>query len=232
MSARSILTTGAWVAAVQQVLQQHANVQNAAAMRAYLRDQFDFYGVKTPLRRKLVKPLLQGAKHSFNEVGLLEAAQALYAFPQRELHYVAVDTLAAAVGQLSGNALPQLEALVIQHSWWDTVDGLAVWVVGPLVLANRSLHHRIDVLSQHENKWLRRVAILHQLKWKQQTDIRRLFAYCHINADKTDFFIRKAIGWALREYAYTDPDAVRDFVEYTPLSPLSVREAMKHLTKE
>jgi len=83
--------------------------------------------------------------------------------------------------------------------------------------------------SQSDELWLTRTAILHQLRYKGATDAARLFRYCADRADHRDFFIRKAIGWALREYAYTDPAAVRKFVEQTDLSGLSRREALKHL---
>ncbi|MBB5017078.1 3-methyladenine DNA glycosylase AlkD [Chitinivorax tropicus] len=221
----------AWASSLLLALQGRADTDTARAMRAYMRDQFPFLGIKTPLRRQISRPFMLAAKQ-FDESMLLAAADWLWSQPQRECQYVVVDLVAQSVSRLGSSAMTQLEQWVQTKSWWDTVDGLAAWVMGPLVLADRTLQTRMDELSTHENLWLRRAALLHQLHWKRQTDTARLFAYCQRNASDPEFFIRKAIGWALREFAYTDPDAVRDFVEHTSLSPLSAREAMKHLMKE
>ncbi|WP_395146396.1 DNA alkylation repair protein [Armatimonas sp.] len=111
------------------------------------------------------------------------------------------------------------------------MDGIVGGVLSPLTLRLPELQTQMDEWSRDENFWLRRAAILHQLKHHKATDADRLFAYCHASASDPAFFIRKAIGWALRTYAYSDPLAVRAFVEAnkTHLSWLSVREALKHL---
>jgi 3-methyladenine DNA glycosylase AlkD len=119
---------------------------------------------------------------------------------------------------------------MVEKSWWDSIDALTGQVVGPLVLRFPELKKEMDRCSRHPNFWLRRSAILHQLAYKDQTDPERLFGYCLNNAANPEFFIRKAIGWALRQYAHTDPQAVYNFVDNhrDRLSPLSIREALKH----
>ncbi len=151
--------------------------------------------------------------------------------PEREYHYFAVDYLRRYVSSCSSGFLPVLHHLVTTVPWWDTIDALAAHVAGPLVTADPALAHAMDRWIDDDNLWVARTALLHQLRYKEATDTDRLFGYCLRRADHPDFFIRKAIGWALREYAKTDPTAVRDFVEgaRTRLSPLSVREALKNL---
>lgn len=124
--------------------------------------------------------------------------------------------------------LATLRWLVTHKSWWDTVDSLA-HSTGILVQAHPELVDAMDTWIDDKNFWVARVAILHQLSYKHDTDATRLFDYCARRATDTEFFIRKAIGWALRQYARTDMPAVKDFVASHPeLSPLSAREALKH----
>jgi 3-methyladenine DNA glycosylase AlkD len=121
--------------------------------------------------------------------------------------------------------------LVSTVPWWDTVDALASHVVGGLVAADPKLTSDMDAWIEDDDPWVARTALLHQLRHKETTDTERLFAYCVRQSGHPDFFIRKAIGWCLREYAKTDPEAVRDFVarERGRLAPLSVREALKNI---
>ncbi|OQS10400.1 hypothetical protein B0T37_00720 [Chromobacterium violaceum] len=214
--------------ALRAQLTAAADPARAPAMRAYMRGQFDFLGVAAPARRKAAAAWIQ-SQDTVGADGWLELAEALWRQPEREFHYVAVDLLARHAAGLPASALPRLLALATEKSWWDTVDGLAAWVIGAQVRARRELQADMDRLAGDGDFWLRRVAILHQLYWKRETDVARLFRYCAANAADTEFFIRKAIGWALREYAYTDAEAVRGFVASAALSPLSRREALKRI---
>jgi len=201
-------------------------------MAAYMRDQFVFLGVAMPARRDAIRAIVRDATARADEATLLAAAQALWRKREREYQYVAVDVLAACERVLSPQALPVLATLVTTKSWWDTVDGLAANVVGPLVRRTPGLRRTLDAWSGDDNRWLRRTTLLHQLRYGSATDAKRLFAYCVANAADPDFFVRKAIGWALRQYAYADTPAVRSFLETKRqrLSPLSLREAGKHLS--
>ncbi|MBR7824729.1 DNA alkylation repair protein [Actinospica sp. MGRD01-02] len=207
-----------------------ANEELAAAQRQYMRDQFPFLGIPTPERRRLSKAVLKAAgnaRPSTDECAAL--ALRFWELPEREFRYFAVDYLVANVKYCDTSLLPTLRTLITTDSWWDTVDPLASRVVGALVTADPSLADEMDAWARDENMWIVRSAILHQLHYKAATDERRLFEYCTLQAGHKDFFIRKAIGWALREYAYTAPEAVRAFLDRVELSPLSVREASKHL---
>ena len=202
-------------------------------MRAYMKDQFEFLGVKTPARRTAVAELISGQKNA-SAADLLRCARALWLSPKREYQYVAVDLLAHHAARLTPSHIPALLALVKKKSWWDTVDALA-GVVGRVVRRtctdDPEVQRLMDEALESPNLWIRRVAIIHQLGWRGQTDSRRLFTYAMSCAHEKEFFIRKAIGWALRDYARHAPGEVRVFLKANQkrLSPLTLREAGKHI---
>ncbi|MYM67404.1 DNA alkylation repair protein [Pseudoduganella sp. FT55W] len=204
-------------------LAAEADSERAPAMRAYMRDQFDFMGVGTPQRRATCRTLLKGLRGET----LLEHARALWELPQREYQYVALDLLAMHWKELDIEDIPALMELVQDKSWWDTVDSLA-GIIGDVL---RHRHDYMDDALKHRNFWMRRIALLHQLGWRGKTDQQRLFDYSLALAHEKEFFIQKAIGWALRDYARHAPNEVRLFThkQKERLAPLSFREANKHL---
>ncbi len=211
-------------------LEPSAVAEDAVPMAAYMKQQFPFLGVKTPARRAASKPLLSAAK-AWTAHEILDVADALMDESEREFAQVAVDLVRANVKTLRSGDLGRLRGLIQTKSWWDTVDALAVHGVGPVVKADRELQGVMDQWIEDDDIWVARTAILHQLLWKSDTDAKRLFHYCDIRGSDQEFFIRKALGWALRQYARTDPDAVRSYVERNEerLSGLTKREALKHL---
>jgi len=200
----------------------------AAPMRAYMRDQFDYVGVRLPRLRVLAKAAAAGLPAPAPEE-LTELARAGWARPEREYQYAAIELLRRYARGYPAGYLAVARELIEAKSWWDTVDSLAADVVGGLVRQHPELISAMDAWIDDENLWIARSALLHQLTYKQATDAERLFRYCTRQAGHRDFFIRKAIGWALRQYARTDPVAVAAFVARTELSGLSRREALKHL---
>ncbi|MFE3577737.1 DNA alkylation repair protein [Streptomyces vinaceus] len=207
-----------------------ADPERAAAMAAYMKDVAPFLGLRTPLRRELSKAVTAGTAEPA-ETDVRALVLRCWELPEREYHYFAVDYLRRHVRVCSSGFLPVLRRLIVTVPWWDTVDLLAAHAAGPLVAAHPELAEVMDEWIGDEDLWLARTALLHQLRYKSATDTGRLFAYCRRQSAHPDFFVRKAIGWALREYAKTDPEAVRAFVEAQrdSLSPLSVREALKNL---
>ena len=149
----------------------------------------------------------------------------------REMQYAAVDILARHATEARPDLLDVVAGLVTNKPWWDTIDPSAAKVVGPLVRQYPALVANLDAWIAGDDLWLARTAILHQLGFKEATDVDRLFRYCLAWAGCPDFFARKAIGWALRQYAYTDPDAVRGFLAEhgDVLSPLTSLEGAKDL---
>lgn len=207
-----------------------ADPARAEQMRAYMKDVAPFLGLTSPVRRVLARSVLAGTARP-GEADCTAVALRCWQLPEREYQYFAVDLLRRHLRECSSGFLPVARHLVETRSWWDTVDPLAAHVVGGLVAADPALKADMDTWIEDGNLWVARTALLHQLRYGDATDGDRLFAYCRRQAGHRDFFIRKAIGWCLREYARTDPDAVREFValERTRLSPLSVREALKNI---
>lgn len=219
-------------AGLKIALEAAAEPGRAAPMQAYMRDQFVFLGVAAPQRRLAARGLLAGLKGIDADV-LLEHAQLLWQQPQREYQHVALDMLALHRRQLGVEHLPALLGLARQRAWWDSVDGMA-GIVGDVLQAELRRggdgHAHMDASLQHEDFWLRRIAMLHQLGWRGDTDAGWLFDAALALAHEDEFFIRKAIGWALRDYARHAPAEVLAFATQhrQQLSPLSYREALKH----
>ncbi|MEY9989712.1 3-methyladenine DNA glycosylase AlkD [Streptomyces sp. V4I8] len=207
-----------------------ADPERAATAQAYMKDIAPFLGVPTPERRALSRTVLQGTPRP-DEADCTAIALRCWQLPEREYHYFAVDYLRRHVRRCSSGFLPVTRQLITTVSWWDTVDLLAAHVVGGLVAVDPKLSADMDAWIVDDDLWVARTALLHQLRYKEHTDTQRLFAYCLRQSGHPDFFIRKAIGWCLREYAKTDPDAVRDFLarERGRFAPLSVREALKNI---
>ncbi len=204
--------------------------ERAVQAEAYMRDQFAFLGFPTPTQRALGRTVVTGLPAP-TEDELREVALACWRLKEREYQYFACDWLRTHVSVPGPGFLGTVRTLVTTKSWWDTVDPLATRVTGGLVRRHPELRREMDAWAADDNLWVVRTAILHQLHYGQETDTGRLFGYCTRQAGHPDFFVRKAIGWALRQYAKTDPKAVRRYVSRNRgvLSPLSLREASKHL---
>jgi 3-methyladenine DNA glycosylase AlkD len=218
---------------LQRVYRAAADPHRAAGMRAYMRDQFPFLGLPAPAQATLNREVLAGSARPV-EADLRAIALHCWALEEREFQYFGQKLLRRHAKVLSSGFLDTTRTLITTKPWWDTVDELAAHVVGPLVAADPPLARTMDAWAQDGDKWLVRTAILYQNRYREATDAQRLFGYCADQAEHTDFFIRKAIGWALREYAKTDPDAVRTFVarHRGTLSGLSAREALRNIHKE
>lgn len=207
-----------------------ANPEKAPEMSAYMKHRFSYLGCSAGERRTASKPILKRAKKMEPDT-LLDLADQLWAEPEREFHYVGMDVVRAGAKNLRATDLGRVRNLIEATPWWDTVDSLAIHSVGTLVSAHPDLVHDMDDWIESDDMWIARTAILHQLMYKERTDTNRLFTYCTMHMDSTEFFLRKAIGWALRHYARTDPDAVRAFVlqNEASMSGLSTREALKNI---
>lgn len=212
---------------IKRHFQSASNPLVAEKQKAYMRNQFAFLGLTTPERRLLQKALFQ-AKRIQGEKELYRMLVELWSLEEREYQYCAMDLVRYHLKWLSVDSLEICEKMIRQKSWWDTVDDLAINMVGKLLGQD---FKQMDRWIQDPNLWIRRSAIISQIKRKKETDATRLFTYCEQTAHEKEFFIRKAIGWALREYSKHHPQAVRQFLEISKdkLSGLSIREASKYL---
>ncbi|MZD07404.1 DNA alkylation repair protein [Streptomyces sp. SID5785] len=205
-----------------------ADPERAVTMRRYMKDVAPFLGLAQPVRKERTREVLAGTPRP-DAHDLTAVALRCWELPEREYAYFAIDYLRRYRTRLTSAFLPVARHLITSRAWWDTVDLLAVHTVGGLVAADPALTADMDRWIGSDDIWLARTALLHQLRRKETTDTGRLFAYCLRRAGDQEFFLRKAIGWSLREYARTDPDAVRAFVadHRDVLAPLSVREALR-----
>lgn len=208
-------------------LQNLANADDARAMKAYMRGRFEFLGVKTPARRKAAKAFFK--KHGGADIDWRFVRQA-WEHPFREMQYAALDYLETRKNLLRPGDLPQLKKLAQSKSWWDTIDFLDR-LAGGIIAGFPETRPVILQWSRDEDIWLRRLAIDHQLLRKDQTDQHLLEQILVNNLNQTEFFINKAIGWALRDYSKTNPEWVKNFIRqhHGKMAPLSIREASKYL---
>jgi 3-methyladenine DNA glycosylase AlkD len=210
------------------LFKEHANKENAVPMEKYMKNQFLFLGIKTPLRRQLMKEF-------YEETGILkmdfsvEFVKSAWNLKEREYQNAALDYGSKLLRKLEPGHLELLQELITSKSWWDTVDPLASSFVGTLASRYPELIPQIDQWAVDANMWLRRTAILFQLKFKENTDEERLYTNIQFNAERKEFFIQKAMGWALREYSKTNPESVRVFIEKNSLPKLTIREGSKYI---
>ncbi len=209
-----------------------ADPAKAAAMAAYMKTDMPFYGVQKKGRSTVLRLLIRSFPAQVRDV-YESNVLALWSEPHREVKYLALGYARAWKAFITIESMAMYRDLIVQGAWWDLVDEAAVQLVGPVHLADPSKsEHLVRSWIRSDDMWLRRTSIICQIKHKAATDTGLLSDACRWNLSDTDFFIRKAIGWALREYAKTDPQWVRTFVasHKDEMAPLSFREATKHLS--
>ncbi|MGD6777795.1 MULTISPECIES: DNA alkylation repair protein [Bacillaceae] len=213
------------------LFRSNGNESNKKPMEDYMRNHFSFLGIKSPERKELLKRFF--AEHGKPEREWIKPLVTnLYAQPEREFHYAALAMVDVHIKKLDAEWLSFLEKLITTNSWWDTVDHIAPHHAGAILLREKaSINDYPDRWITSDNFWLQRSAILFQLKYKEKTDAQKLFSYIEATKGAKEFFIRKAIGWALREYSKTAPDEVLQFIKSTDLAPLSRREGLKHMER-
>lgn len=209
--------------------EENRNEANAGPMKSYMKGHFAFLGIKMPLRNELLK-------HYFVKTNLLKEpfqhdfVLRLWEKNEREYQYAALAYIAKSLKKLQKSDLELMEHLITTKSWWDTVDMLAAHPVGKIAKDYPEvIENSIKYWASSDHLWLRRTAILFQLRYKAETDEKLLYSIIQQNADSKEFFIQKAIGWALREYSKTNPSSVKQFIQNNRLAALSVREGSKYI---
>ena len=207
-----------------------ANNERAISQKAYMRGQFDFFGLSAPERKTLSKPYF--IKSNLPDKKEVESIiKALWNKRQREYQYFAQELLQKYTKQFEKDDIHLIEYMAAQHPWWDTVDFIAVNLMGPYF---KKFPEQIEVYTKKwldsEHLWLKRCAILFQLKYKEDLNPILLSEIISTLTPSNEFFINKAIGWILREYSRTSPEWVIDYATKTTLSTLSKREALRLIT--
>ena len=207
---------------------RHKNEEQAQKMSKYMLNKFEYIGIKTPKRRKIFKNFFKEYK---NEEKIdWEFVNKCWENKYREFQYIAADYLKNMKDKLTIDDIPKLKQLILKKSWWDTIDNLDM-TIGTLALKDSNVNKILLEWSIDENIWLRRIAIDHQLLRKEKTNTELLEKILKNNLGQAEFFINKAIGWALRDYSKTNPEWVKNFIEKNRenMAKLSIKEASKYL---
>ncbi len=212
----------------KKIFEENADVENAFHMAKYMKNKFIFYGVKTPLRKKLFREFLKGEKRT-KEIDW-DFINICYEDEHREFQYLAIDYLIAKKNMLSYDDVFIILKYIKLKQWWDTIDRFDR-LIGNIGLVDSRINNLMIEWSKNDDIWLRRLAIDHQLLRKENTNISLLEKILLNNLESEEFFINKAIGWSLRDYSKTNPDWVRNFINSNreKMSKLSIREASKYL---
>ena len=213
---------------IKIAFEEKADVGKAIKMSKYMRDKFDFYGFPTPERKGVYGNFLKEEKK--NKMIDWEFLDKCYLDNHREFQYLVCDYLLAMKQYLTYDDITKIENFIVTKSWWDTIDPLCK-VIGFIELADERVKDLMLDWSKSDNIWIKRTAIEHQLCLKEKTDI-KLLEQIIVNCFGSDeFFINKAIGWALRDYSKTNPEWVKDFVNKykEKMDNLSIREASKYI---
>ncbi len=228
--------TSPLLAKLRRELGREGDATRAAAMQAYMKSPMPFHGVGAPRLRAICKqvfaehPVGDAAEWRRDVLALWRGARF------REERYASIELARDRRARpfQTMEALPMYEEMIVTGEWWDVVDTIASHLLSA-ILVNEPKKMRRTMLawSRDANMWKQRSAILCQLPFKAKTDLELLYACIEPSLGRKEFFLRKAIGWALRAYAWTDPEEVARFVRENEsrLSPLSVREALKNVER-
>lgn len=218
---------------IRRELKSLADAKKAVEMARYMKSEMPFYGVQKPDRIPILRQLSKDYAPTCQSE-YIKIVETLWDGDHREERYLAIDYAQKFVRFADCASLPLFERMVRSGAWWDFIDPIASALIGPVLQSERqSVAAVLNKWIEDEDMWIRRSAILSQLKHKSATDRSMLFEFCLKTMHEREFFIRKAIGWALREYSYTEPQLVKEFLlaNKNKLSPLSFREGAKHLLK-
>ena len=223
------MNTPNYIKPLEIAFQMHADAGIAAPMKKYMKDRYDYFGIKSPLRKEIYRE----HKLKYGLIPLTETEDIIkwcWQQPQREYQYFAMEFLGKAVKKADDEIIILYVHMITNKSWWDTVDYIAANLVGNYLkqFPQRTKELTSPWMSSND-MWLQRTCLLFQLKYKSAMDTELMHSFISRLSGSKEFFIRKAIGWVLREYSKTDTEFVIDYVKKYPMSGLSQREALKWL---
>lgn len=209
---------------LKKQMESHADPLKAKKMAAYMKNQFLFYGIPSPNRKALYKDFLKEEKiKKIVDWALLDQC---FEDEHREFQYFACDYLVALAFYIPFEELDRIKAYIQKGNWWDTTDALDQ-VIGKIGLIDTRIKQAMILWSRSDELWIKRAAIDHQLLYKEKTDTQLLETILLNGLGSNEFFINKAIGWALRQYSKTNPRWVESFIKqhHVALSSLTIKEA-------
>jgi 3-methyladenine DNA glycosylase AlkD len=213
------------------ILEANADNSYAASMKKYMRNKFEFFGIRSPLRKELFRTFVRD--NDWPERDMETLCMELYAQPEREFHYFAIEMVDRNLKKFNESSVKLFEYMIVNNAWWDTVDSIAGNILGRFFKKHPQIIKDVtENWMNSENIWLQRSCILFQLKYKRETDTGLLYSFIRRLKFSNEFFIQKAIGWILREYSKVNPDEVLRFTEGVILKPLSRREALRIMKKK
>ena len=206
-----------------------ADPERAFQMKKYMKDRYPFFGIQANPRRVICSEFLKEYGLPEKEI-LFDVIRQLWEKEEREFHHFGAELANRFKKNIEENDLEMFRWILVHKSWWDTVDFIAANLVGNYFrVFDQQAETVMNDWLDSGNMWLQRTTLIFQLKYKKATDVKLLSRQINALRYSKEFFIRKAIGWSLREYSKTDPVWVSDFVSKTQLSPLSTREALKRI---
>lgn len=215
---------------IDEKMFEFKNEDDAIAMSSYMRNKFKFLGIKSPKRKEIFKEIFENFKNN-KEIDK-EFVVKFFNKDYREFQYIAIDYLIKMKKYFLKDDIFFIKDLIITKSWWDIVDLIASNLLGEICKKYPSLiDEQIVFWINDDNMWIRRSSIIFQLRYKENTNLEILQKSIESNIDDNEFFIQKAIGWALREYSKTDYKWVLNFINNHNLSKLSKREAEKYIKR-
>jgi len=225
---KNMLGSKEYYSGLLSIFDQKRNSENAGPMAKYMKDLFPFFGIKSPQRNELLRAHIKdfGLPEDWKQV-----VQLCWKQDEREMQLIGMELAFRSKKIYMKEDIAFFEYMITTKSWWDTVDFIASNIIGQYFLAfPDQIKSVTDNWNHSSNMWLNRTCLLFQLKYKTSTDFKLLQEFIHVHKESNEFFLRKAIGWSLRQYAKFRPEEVRMFVNETELKPLSRKEALKHFS--
>lgn len=220
-----------YISPLEQSFESNRNNNNAIAMSKYMRNKFQYYGIKSPLRKELTRNFLKTSGLPSEELKK-DLITYLWNTPQREYQYVAMEILGKTAKKENYKIIELYEMMALKKSWWDTIDYIASNLMSTYFHNNpEEIQKTTSTWMESQNFWLQRCCLLFQLKYRDNLDTTLLEKFISELSYSKEFFIQKAIGWILREYSKTNPQYVIYFVKNNDLAPLSTREALLWMKK-
>ena len=215
---------------LENKMRQNCNRELAIPMENYMKNNFFYLGIKTDKRRNILKDVCQNHREEIQN-DFRNICWKLFQLKEREFHQCAIDILMNEIKKKYViEDIQLIEKMLTNNSWWDSVDTIAKYILGGyLKKFPNEIMVVIERFSNSDNSWLNRSAIIFQLSYKEKTNFELLKAECEKHKDSNEFFIQKAIGWALRDYSRFNPIGVSEYVNSTNLKPLSKREALRNI---